>query len=192
MKAYLLPFLLLGALFVRAQDIDLSNEPGEALPFGEVHRDYTEQLSDFAPMIGICDCRSVNRGPDGNWQDTVAMIWKFKYIMNGTAIQDETWKADGRSSGSIRQFIADSAQWAVTYFSAAAPAASPGVWMGGKQGDDVVLYMDQKAPNGMEGRSRLTFYNIGEYGYDWIGEWTSLDESFVYPFWSISCTKRDD
>ena len=31
--------------------------------------------------------------------------------------------------------------------------------------NDIVLYKDQKAPNGMEGESRLTFYAINGTGF---------------------------
>lgn len=173
-------------------NIDLKHEASADFPYGTVHPDYEEYLKDFAPMIGRCECKSVNRNAEGNFTDTIDMIWQFKYIMNGSAIQDETWKADGRHSGSIRQFQPDSSQWVVTYFSQPGVTYTPGVWIGGKDGDDIVLKMDQTAPNGTEGISRLTFSNISASGYDWIAEWTSLDESFVHPIWKIYCKKQKE
>lgn len=190
-----LSFVLLMALtvFVQAQStIDLSYEVSLQLPYGAVHPEAKDDLADFAPMIGRCNCKSVNRNADRTWGDTVDMIWQFKYIMNGRAIQDETWKADGKHSGSIRQFQPDSAQWVVTYFSASSVGYKPGVWIGGKIGEDIVLKMEQKAPNGLDGFSRLTFSDISEQGYNWIGEWVSVDGSFVYPFWKIFCVKQQE
>ncbi|MEZ5023602.1 MAG: hypothetical protein R2728_10165 [Chitinophagales bacterium] len=175
---------------IAQKSIDLKYEVSTELPFGAVNPEAKEYLSDFAPMIGQCDCKSINRKPDGNWGDTVNMIWKFKYIMNGHAIQDETWKADGKHSGSIRQFQPDSAQWVVTYFSQSGVTFSPGVWIGGKDGQEIVLKKEQKSPNGMEGFSKLTFSDISTSGYNWIGAWISLDESIVYPFWKIHCYKQ--
>ncbi len=168
----------------------MENEPSNAYPFGKVHPDYEELLQDFAPLIGKCNCKSVNRNAEGNFVDTVDMIWQFKYIMNGTAIQDETWKADGKHSGSIRQFQPDSSKWVVTYFSQVGVTFSPGVWIGEKIGENIVLIKDQVAPNGTPGNSRLTFSNISDEGFDWVGEWTSKDESFVHPFWKIFCKKQ--
>lgn len=193
MKNLIIAVLALTTIQLSAQktDLQLDYEVSDELPFGAVHPDYADQLADFAPLIGRCDCKSVNRNPDGSWQDTVDMIWQYKYIMNGTAIQDETWKADGGHSGSIRQFIADSSAWAVTYFSSQSPAARPGTWMGGKVGDDIVLFMDQKAPNGMEGDSKLTFSNISESGFDWSGQWTDKTRQFNWPFWKIHCRKQE-
>ncbi len=159
-------------------------------PYGQPAPEFRETLKDFAPMIGMCECKSVNRNPDGTWQDTVDMLWSFKYILNGTAIQDDTWKANGQYATSIRQFNTDSLKWVVTYFSSSNKAWTPGTWIGDKQGEDIVLYMDQKAPNGMEGKSRLTFYDITKEGYKWKGEWIDKAETIVYPFWTIDCRKR--
>jgi len=79
-------------------------EPTALDPYGMKNPKAPKQLDDFKPMIGMCDCDSERRNPDGTWAKAVKMTWKFKYIMNGMAIQDETLKADGKHSGSIRQF----------------------------------------------------------------------------------------
>ena len=111
-------------------------------------------------MIGKSECKSLQRNQDGSWKDTVDMLWQFKYIMNGTAVQDEVWRGSEWTAGSISQFQPDSAQWVVSYFSYPSVAYRPGVWHGGKDGDKIVLLQAQKAPNGMDGYSRLTFYDI--------------------------------
>ena len=92
--------------------------------------------------------------------------------------------------GASRQFQPDSGKWVVTYFSSPGVSTSPGTWLGKKKGEDIVLTMAQKAPNGMDGFSRLTFHSISPKGYGWKGEWVSQDESIVYPFWIIGCNKR--
>ena len=53
----------------------------------------------------------------------------------------------------------------------------------------IILYREQQAPNGMDGFSRLTFYDLSEKGYRWIGEWVDKTEKIVYPTWKIKCTK---
>jgi hypothetical protein len=66
-----------------------------------------------------------------------------------------------------------------------------GVWEGGKTDNgNIVLYRDQAAPNGTEGYFRLTFYEITDKSFQWIGEWVDLGETFSYPTWKISCTKQ--
>ncbi|NNK76178.1 MAG: hypothetical protein HKP42_08950, partial [Maribacter sp.] len=91
-------------------------------PYGLPNPIAPQQILDYAPLIGECDCKSTSRNPDRTWAEPVAMIWRFKYIMNGMAIQDETLKADGRHSGSIRQFVPDSAFWYVHYYNTAKPS----------------------------------------------------------------------
>ncbi|MEL7005689.1 MAG: hypothetical protein AAFN93_23620 [Bacteroidota bacterium] len=158
-------------------------------PYGSWNSESPVELKDYEPLIGSCDCKSVRRNPDGTWQDSIKMVWTFKYIMDGKAVMDETLKEDGGHSMSIRQYNADSAKWYVTYFAANSAAPSPGTWSGGKKGDDMVLYLPQKAPNGADGYARLTFYDISDEGYRWKGEWVDLNETVAFPFWTIDCSK---
>jgi len=141
-------------------------------------------------MIGLCDCMSSTRNQDGAWAEPIPMTWQFNYIMNGLAVQDHTLKSDGGHSGSIRQFIPDSSSWYVHYYSSSKPSSKLGTWKGGKQGNEILLYQRQKAPNGAEGNYKITFYDISATGYKWLGEWISPDESVIYPTWKIDCTKR--
>ena len=110
--------------------------------------------------------------------------------MNGMAVQDETLKSDGRHSGSIRQFIADSSRWYVHYYSAAGPTTVLSAWEGNKKDEKtIVLYRERKAPNGMDGYYRLTFYDISKTGYKWVGEWVDKTEKIIFPTWKIECVK---
>ncbi|MEO0572477.1 MAG: nuclear transport factor 2 family protein, partial [Bacteroidota bacterium] len=129
--------------------------------------------------------------PDRTWAEPVDMLWRFKYIMDGMGIQDETLKADGKHSGSIRQFIPDSTRWYVHYYNSGTPTTLLPVWEGNKNEEDkIVLYREQKAPNGMDGFYRLSFYDMTEEGYKWVGEWVNSTESVVFPTWKIDCKKR--
>jgi ketosteroid isomerase-like protein len=166
-------------------------EPSILHPYGLPNPNAPHQLLDFAPLIGECDCESLSRKADQSWAEPVKMIWRFKYIMNGMGVQDETLKADGRHSGSIRQFIPDSTSWYVHYYSSEAPSTILPTWEGVKNEEgDIVLYNEQKAPNGMEGFYKITFSNMDENGFTWLGEWVSKDESFSYQTWKIECVKR--
>jgi len=165
-------------------------EPNQEYPYGRLNPDAPEETADFNLLIGTCDCKSVSRNSDGTWQDTVKMEWQFKYIMNGTAVQDEVWRENGMMAGSIRQYNADSAKWYVSYYSSTVVPASLPAWSGAKNQDgNIVLYRDQKAPNGANGFSRLTFFDISPDGFNWKGEWIAEDESVIYPFWKIFCIK---
>jgi hypothetical protein len=166
-------------------------EPSKELPFGKYNPAAPEQLKDYEALIGECKCKSVARKPDQTWAEPVDMIWRWKYIMNGKAVQDETLKADGRHSGSIRQYDKDSLHWNVHYYSSAATPAKLSTWHGNKKDGKIVLYKDHTAPNGTEGFFRLTFYDISKKGYKWVGEWTNKSESVVFPTWKIECIRED-
>lgn len=166
-------------------------EPSASNPFGLPNPEAPVEIQDYEQMIGICDCISIRKGSDGAWGDSVNMSWEFRYILNGKAVQDLTLKSDGLHSGSIRQYNADSSSWYVHYYSSASASARLGTWEGGNRGDDIILYKHQNAPNGAEGKYRITFSDITEDGFNWIGEWVTPDESVVFPTWKIFCTKRE-
>lgn len=161
-----------------------------AQEYGSPSPNAPAEIEDWKELIGKCKCQSVSRNNDGTWQDTTQMEWIFQYIMDGLAVQDITYKADGKHSMSIRQYHPDSAAWYVTYFSGTAPSSKPGTWKGNRQGDKIILYMDQKAPNGQQGMYKITFSDISDQGYNWLGEWVNMDETFSYPTWKIYCKKE--
>jgi ketosteroid isomerase-like protein len=188
MKTYLTALALCANAFVFAQ---YHYEPSIEHPFGLPNLEAPQQILDFAPLIGECNCKSVMRKPDRTWAEPVDMIWKFKYIMNGMAVQDETLKADGKHGGSIRQFIADSTKWYVHYYSSGSPSTTLPAWEGNKNEDgNIVLYREQKAPNGMDGYYKITFSDMSASGFKWAGEWVNIDETIIYPTWKIDCTKN--
>ncbi|MBU2941006.1 DUF4440 domain-containing protein [Lacinutrix sp. C3R15] len=181
--------LLLLSLSIVAQN---EYEASETFPYGQVNPEAPEQTKDYQALIGECNCKSTSRKQDQTWAEPVDMIWRWKYIMNGNAVQDETIKADGKHSGSIRQFIADSSKWYVHYYSSGSPTTSLSTWEGNKnKAGNIILLKEQNAPNGTEGFSRLTFYDINDSGYKWVGEWIDKTGNITYPFWKIDCTKEN-
>ncbi len=187
MKFLALVLLIPMLSFGQSYDFEASQDH----PFGRPNPDAPEQIKDFEPMIGECTCLSQNRNSAGEWKPPITMKWRFKYIMNGTAVQDETLKEDGVHSGSIRQFNSDSLKWNVHYYSSNMSPTLPN-WWGERKGDEIVLYRDQKSPNGLDGYSRLTFFDFSEKGYQWIGEWVDEGESFSYAFWRIACFRNSE
>ena len=165
-------------------------EPSKDYPFGRIHPHAPEQLADYAPLVGESSCTSVSRAPDQTWNSEVNMIWRFKYIMNGMAIQDETLKEDGSHSGSIRQFNADSSSWYVHYYSTGGVPSTLPSWSGEKNDNgNIILYRKQRAPNGLDGFFRITFFDITNESFEWLGEWVNTTETFSFPTWKISCNK---
>lgn len=183
--------LMFSCLSITATLAQYDYEASVEHPFGLPNPEAPEQIMDFAPMIGECDCTSVKRNPDSSWDSPKKMLWRFKYILNGMAVQDDAFVEDGSYGGSIRQFIPDSTRWYVHYYSYNFPTTTLPAWEGTRNDSSIVLYNAQKAPNGMEGFYKITFYDMVDNGYKWKGEWVNTDESIVYPTWTIECTRRE-
>lgn len=162
MKKALLALVLMSCSFWLSAQYEY--EPSKTHPFGKPNPAAPKEIRDFQPMIGICDCTSYTRNQDGSWAAPVKMTWEFKYIMNGTTVQDQTLKADGKHSGSIRQYNAEKGTWYVHYYTSASAPPKLATWEGGKKGSEIILYQDQKAPNGMDGKYKITFHDITETG----------------------------
>ena len=170
--------------------IDYKYEPSVENPYGLPNPDAPEQIRDYHPLIGESVCKSIARNADQTWGDTLQMIWRWKYISNGMAVQDETLKEDGAHSGSLRQYIADSSRWYVHYYSNSAPTTVLPAWEGNKtENGDIILYREQKAPNGMDGFYKINFKDISDSGFTWLGEWVNTAETFSFPTWKIYCNK---
>ena len=193
-KFCLLNYLMLTCLGLLGQQaIPYDYEVSSKHPFGSAPSRMLPSRSKI--LLHLLEKAIVGQRPgidQQRWKEPIAMLWRFKYIMNGKGIQDETLKADGIHSGSIRQYNADSALWYVHYYSSNAAVPILSSWEGGKTEDgNILLYRPQKAPNGMEGFYRLTFYDIANTGFKWIGEWVNPEETIVYPTWKIDCKKRE-
>ncbi len=173
-----------------SQESQYTYSVADSLPFGKINPNAPKQLSDYDELIGTCKCKSFIKQQDGTWAEPIDMQWTFKYIMNGMAVQDETLKSDGTHSGSIRQFNQDSLKWYVHYYTTKRATPKLNSWEGGRQGNEIILYTPQKAPNGMEGFYKIRFYEITKKGFKWIGAWTTPKEDFFYENWKISCIKK--
>ena len=112
----LVSLLFSGTLALSQHEDWIKYEASPTQPFGQKNPEAPTQLDDFKPMIGICNCNSLKRNSEGTWGDTTQIIWSFKCILNGTAIQDQTW-GDNVYASSIRQFHVESEQWVVGYSS---------------------------------------------------------------------------
>lgn len=181
--ALMMPTLLVHATMLGEYDVS------KKLPFGQKHPDAPLQIADYQPMIGKSQCLDIRRNTDGSWQQPIKMDWVFKYIMNGTAVQDETYKEDGSAAGSIRQFDKKTKQWFVHYYTSTSQAAPLSYWVGKREKDKIVLTRRQKSFSGQEGSTRLTFHSFEPKGFKWLMEWMSLDKKTVYAIRKIHCEK---
>lgn len=188
-KINLLLIFIFSSSFLFAQ---YSNDVSRTLPYGQAHPEAPKEIKDYQALIGKCNCKSTSRKQDGTWNTAIDMTWEWRYIMNGKALQDMTLKEDGAHSGSIRQFNTETKKWMVHYYASNSVPETLPAWKGSKIEDGTIVhYRERKAPNGTEGYFRLTFYDINEEGYKWVGEWVDKTEKIIYPTWKIEC-KRDN
>ena len=161
--------------------------PSKAHPFGRPNPKAPKEITQFAFIVGQCDCIDSIRLVPGDPKWTIMKsTWDGKYIMNGTAIQDGG-PNDRFNPLNIRVYDPKQQKWIVTYFST--PRYSSGVWKGKKEGKTMVMRKPTTSPTGHKGENRLTFYNISDKGFSWKGEFVSEDGKIVYAFWKIQCTK---
>ena len=100
MKHFYICFLLSFTAFAQ-----YDYEPSEAFPYGRPNPEAPQEITDFHPLIGKCNCTSTTRKQDGSWNDAVDMTWVFKYIMNGMAVQDETLSQPQAKSPPFHGFL---------------------------------------------------------------------------------------
>ena len=151
------------------------------------HPDAPDELQQFAFFVGEFECADRQRGPDGEWREFPA-IWNASYFLNGFGIQDKYY-APGFQTSNIRIYDANEEVWKVTFF--LAPGYSSGVWIGEKQGEDIVLEQTSTNPDGANSVSRLTFYDIERGGFEWKAE-TIVDGGEPTKSWTSSCKRRGD
>ncbi|MEO0572522.1 MAG: hypothetical protein AAF039_12520 [Bacteroidota bacterium] len=188
-RIYFHLFIFILIVFQARAQSDFLYEPSASHPYGLPNPNAPENIKDWEELIGECECESFTFQKDRTWSEPVKAIWRFKYIMNGTAVQDESLKSDGIHAGSIRQFDSEGASWNVHYYSASAAPQDLQSWNGKRDGDKIELYNEQKAPNGMDGFYKIAFTDISRQGFNWLGQWVSPDESIKFPLWKINCIK---
>ena len=160
--------------------LPIQNEPGPSHPFGKLNPDAPTETAQFSFMVGEFSCDDKTLGQDGKWTES-KVVWNSTYFLNGGGIQDRFWSTQVVATGT-RIFDKKKGKWIVNYFQTA-PAYFAGVWEGKKEGEEMIM----RAPRG-EGESRLTFHNITEDGFDWVGESVTKDGK-ASPFWIIACKR---
>ena len=170
------------------------NEVSNDNPYGKLNSGSIAPPADFDKLIGDCDCKSVRALPNGKWSDSVSLKWKWKYIMNGNAVQDEGWYGDEKNPSyftSVRVFNNTKKEWYVSYFTPNM-LLTPDIWTGKKEGDQIILKGEIKTPNGKL-LSMLIFSEISPNGFNWEGKILSdKNDTVGKSFWKISCKKIAD
>ncbi len=182
MKLFVTPLSVLILFSLSAQSQDRNEysfgkyDPSEKNPFGLPNPEAPPELQQFAFMIGEFDTEEHIRNQDGTWRKSKA-TWNARYFLNGYGIMDYYWnEEEAFATTNIRIYNTNEKAWYVTFFRGPGNGVADGPWIGRMEGKDMVLWKGDET-NG----TRLTFSNISENGYDWIGE--SFKEGKASPFW---------
>ena len=159
-------------------------DPSPDHPFGRPHPDAAAYITDFAFAIGQWHCTNSWNGAENADQPT--LDWSFNYALNGRAIEDYFEDSQIRGQG-MRLYNSTLGEWNVVYMSMM-PNFDNRTWVGGKQGDRMVLDLPTTRPNGETVIQRLSFYNIATDSFEWQGEMVSKDAS--QQFWHLGCTRK--
>ena len=160
-------------------EFDMSPEhhfgrPNPAMPPG---------FQQFHFMIGEFACED-ELWMNGAWKKMQG-VWITNYTLNGYAIQDH-YRNEMYAGTSLRLYNQQEDHWQVHFFGM--PGGHTGVWVGGKIEDRIVLTSEQQAPDGSTVTSRLSFSQITESGFEWLGERITADGT-VTPTWRISARR---
>ncbi len=199
-KKYITSYQLV-ALFILATKIHaaaaipMSYEQSSQSPYGKINPDAPLALADYKLLIGTNHCTSKSIKQDGTWSKPIKMTWIFKYTMNGLAIHDQTFKSDGKHSGSIRQYSPKTDKWYVHYY-AVDKITSTSLYSGEKKQQNIVLYKQNgtvKTPDGRNAVYRPTFFDITANAFNWVGEWVDeVTHESLGATWKINCVKSPE
>lgn len=147
---------------------------------GRRNPDAPKETEQFGRLVGIWDIRMSVRQGDGSWskpEDALRAEWRFRYILDGWAIQDE-WiappsgvpvKEGIRQLGTnIRIYDPKERAWDVAWISNTQQTLST-LTAKKKRGR---LVMTGQHPNGKP--QRVTFYDVTDTTFDWTLELQGL------------------
>ncbi len=160
-------------------------DPSDTSMFGKVNPAAPKQTEQFDFMVGTFVCQD-SLLVNGAWKVSNA-IWEARYTLNGFAVED-VYRNDNYAGMSIRFFNTRKQKWDVYFFGM--PGEHTGLWEGTHTEGKMVMKQKRKGPNGENLESRLTFYNITEQGFDWMGELRNLDNNSTTINWKIKAKRR--
>ena len=153
-------------------------------PFGRPNLAAPPEIQQFHFMVGEFECDD-ELWMNGAWKKMKA-TWITNYTLNGYALQDH-YRNEMYAGTSLRIYNQSDNRWHVSFFGM--PGGHTGLWVGDREGDCIVLTSEQQAPDGSTVISRLSFSQITESGFEWLGERITPD-GIATPTWKISARRK--
>ena len=167
-------------------------ESNKEYPYGKANEKGPKEIKTFDQLIGLCNCKSLQYDRNGNPGDTVALKWRWKYILNGNGVQDDGWYGNDTIQSaftSIRILNPQTKKWQVPFFTPNMTRA-PSIWIGGKEKEEIILKRPYTVQDSIQVVSTLTFSNISSKGFNWEGKSFFPQRNISNVFWKIWCTKE--
>ncbi|WP_417881866.1 hypothetical protein [Xanthomarina gelatinilytica] len=133
-----------------------------------------EKINQYGQFVGEWNCEVSNLQQDGTWLASKA-LWRFEYILGGTAIQDFwTNPSDNKDSNTtllgtnIRTFNPKEGKWQCIWVENKTKAIN-GIWKSHQDNNNNILLYDD-TENWL-----ITFYNITKNSFDWKWDFKQED-----------------
>lgn len=142
---------------------------------GQLNPDAPPETAQFGRLAGIWDVDMAIRRDDGSWPkpgEGLAAEWRFRYILDGWAVQDD-WIAPPQLGTNIRIFDPASGIWRIAWISNTQKTLSTlDAVAQGEHAERMVLTGEH--PSGHT--QRVTFFDIGRDHFEWTLELQGLGE----------------
>ena len=191
-------FLLMFALPVQALRVQSRNQAtapeNTTFHAGELHPEAPRETLQLGQLVGIWEARQVKRNRDGTWSnDTTRAEWRWYYILDGHAIQDD-WIAFTAGSElapatqavgtNIRIYNPQEQQWYMAWIDKTSRRLA--TFTATNENGDVVM-----TGHNAQGRLiRNTFSNLTQQSFDWTQEWTQDEGQTWFAVARISCRRK--
>jgi hypothetical protein len=142
----------------------------------------------FGQLVGIWDAEQISMNKDGTWGDPKHSIWKWYYILDGHAIQDnwitiDSFRNEATVGTNIRIYNFEENRWYMAWIDKTNRTLATFT----ATNQDGMVIMDGTNAKGRHIRN--TFFNISNNEFDWKQEWT-FDESKTWiVVTKIHCTR---
>lgn len=164
-------------------------DPSPLYPFGAPNPAQTDpEARIFDPLIGVHTCTHERTDYESRKTTTASGNWVWYYDMNGFGIRDY-YRFNAGAPVSQRIYDPQKKQWHVWYFIGQGFYYA-GEWIGGADGDRLVLEKQNEKMGDRLVLSRLEFSDISDAGFKWrsINVDNETGEEFVD--WEITCRRE--
>ncbi len=160
---------------------------------GTLNPDAPPETASLGRLVGVWDVEQETRNRDGSWSEASRAEWRWYYILDGHAIQDDWIKppstepdATRRSFGTnIRIYNPEEERWEMSWIDS--NNRKTATYTAIIEGDTVI--MSGRNASGREIRN--TFFNISENSFEWVQQWTFDEGESWVPVSRIRASRRD-